>query len=408
MHPYETVNNKAMNKNLFYLFFLLGLQLMAFAQDDSPASGMTGEWGGRRKELHEKGIDLKCILDLDTTWNLDGGRKHTRGGDVEYLLQLSLQVKSEPLFHYCGGTFYVEFDSHHGLSPTNDVGSFNQVDYIEAPPFDELYAIWYKQAFGQKAWVLVGKSDAYENFTKTAHSDPFLNAGYSEIPTILFFPTYPDPAMSLIGFYAFTKIMSLKVGLFDGSLANGVDTGKRGVFGKFFDNLPSHAFLIGELDFEWSWKTAYKGRLGIGFWVHTAEFITFGGGRKRGASGPYLTFDQVIYKSAKEEIGLFFLYGSANPSVSTIQQYVAGGFTWQGMLKCRPQDILGVAASYAFFSQDGGAGFTDPYEAFYEFFYQWYFRPWGYLEPDYQYVLNPGGRGLPNASVLTLRLQVIF
>lgn len=390
------------------------LQGMTYAYEKAPSLSppptCTKEWGGYRTYLRKKGIEIVATLDMDTTWNLGGGRESTRGGDVEYLLVVSMKASSEALFDYKGGTFFIEYDSHHGQSPTlESIGALVDVDYIEAVSFDDLYALWYKQVFGNNnAWILVGKSDAYENFTQTEHSELFLNNGYSTFPTIAFFPSYPNPAMSVIGFLPFTKNISLKVGVFDGSLADGAQTGTMGVFGHFFSNLPDHAFIIGELDFEWDWASTYKGRLGIGWWQHTARFFTFGGATKRGTSGPYVTVDQILYKTPKSEAGFFFVYSTGNQSVNDFRRYVGAGIVGKGILSFRPQDSIGVGMSRGYLSQDEAAGFTEPYEASYEVFYQWKCLPWGYLEPDFQYIVNPGGDGLSNASVFTLRLQVSF
>lgn len=374
------------------------------------ADTFLSEWTQLQNTLCKKGIEISCNFYLDTTWNLDGGKHRTRGfGNFEYLLDLIVKAKSEPLFHYSGGTFFIEYESHHGESPSrNDVGSFVPIDYIEAPPFDALYACWYKQEFGKNFWILIGKSDAFDDdrFTYVKHASLFLNNGYTALPSILFFPTYPNPAMSVVGCATFLKDVSLSFGIFDGSLANGVNTGKGGVFGHFFDHLFSHAFLISELDLSWEWCSLYPGQLGIGGWVHTAEFNTFDGKKQRGTSGPYITLDQVIYKKEEEEVGIFFLYGSANPQINPIERYFAAGLSWKNFFVKRPEDTLGFGMSRPCFSPK--AGFSKSFEASYELFYVIRFCKWGYLEPDFQYIVHPGGNNLSNASVFTLRLQLNF
>lgn len=158
-----------------------------------PATG-TGEWGGARTRLREKGIEFKSVITGDVTWNLAGGKHRTTWGDYEYLLDASLTVVSEPHFHYSGGTFFIDYQGHHGTNPSSkDVGSYIPVDTIEAPGFDELYALWYKQAFlNNTLWFQVGKSDAYYTFIYTTYSFYFINNGYTTLPTILYLPTYPQ------------------------------------------------------------------------------------------------------------------------------------------------------------------------------------------------------------------------
>lgn len=74
-----------------------------------------------------------------------------------------------------------------------------------------------------------------------------------------------------------------------------------------------------------------------------------------------------------------------------------------GPIPGRAGDAAGLMASYVRFTDEPRAGFGDDYELAVELFYKLRIMPWRALKPDFQYILNPGGRGLPNASVGTLR-----
>ncbi len=375
------------------------------AQKEIPST-LTGEWGGRRTELREKGVDIQASITLDDTWNLDGGLKKNSKGDFEYLVDVRMQMESDPLWHYPGGTFFVDFEFHHGKSPSvENVGSYIFVDLNETTPFNELYALWYKQSFNQdQFWILAGKSDAYDHFTTTTHTTYFLNGGYEAITTIPYLPTYPDTAMSVIASLALPFNISLTGGIFDGSYALGVKTGELGVFGHFFNHLSSHAFLIGEANMTWQWHKDYKGRIGFGGWRNTAHVPQFNGEIKKATSGPYFTLDQIFYKTDKREYAFVFEYGSTDPSYAVIRKYYGTALTFQGLIPKRTEDTLGIGSSLSKFTKE--SIYTKPYEASYEIFYQYQFKGWGFLEPDFQYIVHPGGEGLPNASVLTLRLFV--
>lgn len=378
---------------------LLALPFVLQAEEE-PGPKMTGEWGGARTYLREKGIELESTLILDNTWNLHGGREQSSKGVFESFFDVNATIESCPLLHYKGGTFFASFQSHHGQSPTEkEVGSLMLVDLQEAHGFNQIASLWYKQEFGNKFWLLFGKSDAYQNFTIVPHALYFLNSGYTAIPTILFFPTYPDPAMSIIGSLSFGEIISAKLGAFDGSLAEGVSTG-HGIFGRFFKHPSAHTFFIGEIDFDWE-----SGHIGVGGWRHTGKFETFEDNTKKGTGGPYFIIDQAVYKYCEEELALFFIFGTADPSISVAHYYFGAGTTWKGLLPSRLDDILGIGMSRANFTRNKHAEYSDSYEASYEIYYQYNFTDWGHLQPDFQYVVHPGGKGLPNASVLTLRLQ---
>lgn len=381
------------------IFLLLFFPLFLCAEE-SPDSA-TGEWNGARTQMRQHGVELYPSLILNEGWNLHGGRRR-HGGEFEYLFDVILQAKTGPLMHYEGGTFYADYAMHHGQGVSRkDVGSYIRVNVIDAHPFDELYALWYKQVFSKdQFWLLVGKSDAYDHFSTTKHSELLLNAGYSTLPTCPFFPTYPEPAMSVVASLALFKELSVTFGVFDGSRAKGFDTGRHAVFGHFFKDLGSHAFLIGEADIVWN----STGQLAIGGWRNTSTFHQFDGGDKKGTEGPYATLDQILYRNPQEEVGLFLIYASANPDVIKVHRYYAAGLEWRGFTSTRPKDILGFGWSQVNFSSK--AGFTKRYEASYEVYYHFHPLPWMHLQPDLQYIVHPGGKSLANAIVFALNLRL--
>ena len=65
-------------------------------------------------------------------------------------------------------------------------------------------------------------------------------------------------------------------------------------------------------------------------------------------------------------------------------------------------------ASWASLSDEPGAGFTDDAELAVELFYKVQLGPWVALKPDLQYIANPGGAGLDDAWVATLRLELVY
>ena len=72
----------------------------------------------------------------------------------------------------------------------------------------------------------------------------------------------------------------------------------------------------------------------------------------------------------------------------------------------RLEDISGVMASYVEFTDAPGAGFADDYELALECFHAFHANNWLVIQPDVQYIVNPGGMGLNNALVATLRAVV--
>jgi porin len=120
-----------------------------------------------------------------------------------------------------------------------------------------------------------------------------------------------------------------------------------------------------------------------------------------------------------------WLPGDRNP----LDFYVAGGLAFKGPLPGRESDIFAVGANYAHASSGlrgaqadanriaagGGTpasltpGPLPDYELGLEATYQIALAPWWKLQPDFQYIIHPGGSSaMPNAVVVGLRTWISF
>jgi porin len=367
----------------------------------------TGNWNGYRDKLHEKGLDIIPTWSMDFGWNLTNSKKKRFA--YQYLFDLNVQIDSGPWTHQKGGLLYADFQVHHGTSLTQDLQVVQALDsYIDAKPFVQLSELWYRQPlFHDKVSIKVGKSDAAEEFDNSYYGTPFLNAGFESIGSILYFPTYPFPAMGVVIMANPVSWFTMTGAIFDGSLAEGVNTGTHGI-SRFFHHLSSHAFLILETDFQWS-PAPYTGKLGIGIWDVTAKLTTFSGSKKKGTAGMYLFLDQCLHRFASQgQLGFFGQYGFSNPKVNIIEQSLAFGFNASGMVKSLPRDVCGIGLSNSFLSQEKGAGFDKRVESVIEVFYQWTWIGWLTVQPDLQYVIHPNGRNESNTLIGLLHLSMVF
>lgn len=395
----------------FLLVFLNSFYLHAFTfLDWMEGPYATGDWFGGRSFLKEHGVDIQSSIYFDNTWDLRGGLK--RGRVSQFLFDANMTVSSDLLMCYYGGTFYADYQVYHGNSPTIKlVGSIAFVDdQLEAFPdttFNRFSEIWYKQSLMEdRIWFKFGKSDAAFVFENSIYGTYFLNGTFYDIPTLLFFPTYPFPAMSFTAAFSPFDWLILKGGLFDGSLAEGNNTGNS-IIGKFFDNLGSHAYVIGELEFFWTIASEYKGRMGLGGWYNTTTIQRFNGEDQNGTGGPYLFIDQVVWREdEKDRLGIFAIFGHANPKVSFIQRTIGAGGVLFGVIPKRPKDNIGLALGMSKMSHSPGSGTTKNYESTMETFYELSVVDWVTVLSDFQYIVHPGGQDLSNAWVTTLRLFV--
>ncbi len=378
---------------------------------DTPfVNNATGDWSGAHQRLREQGVTLNAQLVLEGFHNFLGGLKTGTEGALTFDLNLALDTGKA--VHWHGGTLYVDLEDHAGQNPSTVLtGDLQTFDKLNSTPYLQIFELWYQQTlFDGWLRLKLGKVDANTEFSVIDNGLPFLNASTQVAPTIIVFPTTPDPMPGANLFFAPANWWYASFGAF---YANRSDT-----FGDFFGH-PQNVqltdfgtFLIGETGIRWHHApgSAAGGNLKLGAWGHTGTFNRLGGGRQRGTDGYYAVLDQTLWQPSPGQghnrgIRIFFESGHAQPDVSIIDWNVTGGITWTGMVAARQHDILGFSANYAHLSVQAGLPYT--YELALEGLYRFRLLPWMTLLPDLQYILHPGGF-YPNAVIGTLDVTVQF
>jgi porin len=147
-----------------------------------------------------------------------------------------------------------------------------------------------------------------------------------------------------------------------------------------------------------------------GGWMYTQPITDFSNGNSLGY-GAYVLFDKTI----GENFSFFVRAGMANPLVYQIVSNISEGIHLSGALWGRDDDELGIGATTVINSasfQDSmiSAGMlSDTQETAFELTYRIQATPWVALQPDFQYVLNPGTNPeLADAFIISLRAQLSF
>jgi porin len=188
------------------------------------------------------------------------------------------------------------------------------------------------------------------------------------------------------------------------------------------------------------------GTIKLGAWEHTGSFndLRFDregvpiaisglpGANLSGNFGLYGIIDQQIYRlpggEADNGVNLF-ARASASPSDRNLVDFYAdGGFVFSGFTPQRPDDNFGIAFAYANISNQARAFDRDvgivqaltlpvrSYEAMIEAYYKFQIVPGLVVQPDFQYIWNPGGGGLlqpngakvENAAIGGIRVSVNY
>lgn len=386
----------------------------AMGADSRFGEHATGDWLGARDALAENGVAFDAYLVADLSQNFRGGLD-TEGRAFRHLFDLNVTLDTEPLFNLDGGTLYAEFVTFGGGNGTAElVGDLQFFSNIDGDDFTALYALWYQQVFaGGKLRVKVGKVDVSTEFDALEHGAEFIHSGPGASATLSAagYPTYPDPATSVNVFFQPVDYLYVGVGVYDGAAREGVRTGTRGP--ATFPGEPADLFLIGEVG-----VNTGTGRVAAGAFRHTGTFerVDGSGATDSGANGFYFLLEQALYKENPRDAGdaqgaVFFVqFDAAEDDVIESDVHVSAGAVWTGPLPTRDDDAFGLAAHYAHLGRDARAAgtFSESYELAIEAFYKVQFTPWLSLKPDLQYVIHPGGGGLDDALVATVRLEVAF
>lgn len=367
---------------------------------------LTGDAFGAREKLANRGIEFQAQYYADFSKNLMGG-VNTTGSNFGHLFDFTVTLDTQKAGLWPGGTVLANFFCVGGDFATVDVGDIQGVDNIDSDSRTALYELWYQHALLDGALrIKAGKIDANIEFDAIGSAADFLNSSWGSSPTILGFPCYPEPATGATIFLEPTDWLYIGAGVFDGAAQEGYTTGTRGP-STFFGS-PADLFLITEGGIRWTFAPDTRaGRAAVGFWRHTGTFDRFDGGTEHGTCGFYLFLEQSIWSDGDRQLGVFAQYGWADEHISPIGHHLGMGISFAGPFAVRADDVVGAMVSIALLSDESGAGFDDRSETAIEIFYKAQVFPWLSVQPDIQYVMNPGGVS-ENDDALAFILRIVI
>lgn len=368
-------------------------------------SRATGDWNGHRRRLSDHGLAVRSGWTIDTTKVESGGAR--RNTTTRSLFRLGADWNLEPLLALSGTSVHATFQVQAGRNASESVGDFQSFSNVDAENRQQLAEFWLEQSFGDdRVRVRAGKFDANREFASVESAGTFLNSSMGYTPTILSFPSYPDPALGASVTARAGDRLEFALGVFDGALQEGIPTGKRGA--RTALGPPSDWIALSEARLNWHLCPLRPGRLALGGWHHSGHFSDYGGGRTSGTEGGYLVVEQTLWSQDSRRLALFAQLGFADESVSPIGRHVGGGLSWMGPFSGRSADELGLGITTVEFSDRTAAGFVEDHETAYEVFYRISITPWLAVQPDVQFITDPGGDGTSDVTVATLRVQLEF
>lgn len=391
--------------------------------------------GGQRAALASRGIQYGINYIGEVYSNRKGGIE--RGTVYDGRLELYVDADLEKNMGLRGLAFHANGYQIHGESiAAEKVGTLNAISSIEATPATRLFEMWLEQKlFDDTLSVRFGQLAVDSEFMLADGAGQFLN-GSLGWPTIAApnLPNggaaYPFAAPGVRVEYAPSDQVTLRVGVYNddpvGPCAG--DPQVCNAHGLDF-RLKDEPFIIGEAVYKYNRAAGspwLPGTLKIGGFADLGTFddqrfdslglsladpASSGTPLRHGSDQAfYAVVDQQLYASASgsESVSMFARFMVAPTNRNLVDLYVDGGVVLYGLVPGRPKDLFGIAAAYARVSDDAKAldrdaasfGSLSPVrrdEALMELSYIAEVIPGFTVQPDIQYVWNPGG-GAPDDS----------
>jgi porin len=387
----------------------------------SPA--LTGNWGGTRQQLMNKGIRFDASLTQVYQQVTSGGKNYT--ATYEGNVDVALRLDTGKMGLWPGGMFVVHAEGRYGNSALGYTGSLVPVnneaiypagnkDVIAIPELN------YTQFLCDWAGVAVGKfMPVDDNVFASDSSSQFLNSAFNFDPVV-------GTTMPLSGLGAAVVVLPAPW-LMVTTMA--MDTeGRADTAG--FDTVfnPGTSFL--QL---WEFTVKPFGQVGhqrvTGIYSNKdrtlltqtprdifGAIITGGGvGALSKASNDwcaYYDFDQYVYTidAAKNRgFGFFGRVGFGDGNVNPVQEFYSGGIGGKGVIPSRENDTFGIGYYYM--------GISDQLQPILarrvrdeqgvELFYNFALTNWMHLSPDLQ-VISPTQGHVDTTCVIGVRLKIDF
>ena len=367
-------------------------------------------------------LDLSVTYTADVWGNVRGGRR--RG--LRYLdnLDVTLTIDSEKALGWPGGTIFIYGLYNNGESLSEElIGDVQVASNIDAGvQAARLYEAWVEQRLiGDRLSLKAGLYDLNSEFDTSDSAGLFLNSSHGIGPDFSQSgengpSIFPVTSLAVRAEYELSDRWLARAAVLDGVPGDPRAPRRTAIQLGGGDG----ALVVGEFSY-----LDDRTKLAVGAWRYTAKFedilatqLAAEPVERRGNDGLYALAERKLWnETADSGQGLsgWLRFGLADPRFNPIRSYLGGGLVYTGPLAARDQDQFGVAVARVRFGERylktavlaGQA--LEAGETNIEITYRMPLTPWLTLQPDLQYVLDPGGvPGRRNAFAIGLRTEIGF
>jgi porin len=438
--PVDTGNNGPQNAGPF-----------GFLDGINRSANLLGDMWGVRPFLSRYGVSFALQETSEVLGNVTGGSR--TGFEYDGLTQMVLQMDTQRAFGWYGGTFNASALQIHGRNLSSDnLNTLQTASGIEADRSTRLWELWYQQKLfdEDRMDIKIGQQSLDQEFMVSQNALLFVNTmfGWPMVPSADLpggGPAYPLSALGVRVRAKPTDAITVLAGIFNGSPApnNNGDPQAINASGTSFP-LNGRTLAIAELQYSYpslgnvtlpDEAAALSHTYRLGIWYDDEQFgdqrfdsngvslaSPASNGVPRSHHGDYSIYavaDQMLWISPSDSnrniSGFMRVMGTPQSDRNLISFSANAGFTMHQPLFYRNDDTFGVGMGFAHVSSsasaldadtaaiDGGFNPVRGNETFVEATYQYQVKPWWQMQPDLQYVFNPGG-GVANPNALNQRV----
>ena len=424
--------------------------LFGFLGGIDRSSALLGDMWGLRSNLSKNGMTLSVQETSEYLGNTSGGTK--QGFEYDGLTQAVLQLNTQRAFGHYGGLFNISALQIHGKNlSTDNLQTLQTASGIEADRATRLWEVWYDQKFLEedRLDIKVGQQSMDQEFMVSSNALMFVNTmfGWPMLPSADLpggGPAYPLSALGARLSARPVDGLNVLAGVFSASPVSN-NNGDPQMVNHHGTSFPRGQGTLSIVELQFAYpalgsmvepdaKPPLAWTYRIGAWYNTQDFndlrLDNSGGLMAVSNGQpmqhhgnyawYAVADRMVWLDERDPNRTISVFGRVMGTPlkdrNVIDFSANLGLTFHSPFRYRTDDTFGFGVGYAHVSNNASAFDIDNLnvstttgpirnnEKFVELTYQYQVKPWLQLQPDIQYVFNPGAN-IPDPSNPTQRIK---
>jgi porin len=375
---------------------------------------------GRTLRLEKIGMQLQAGYKGELWTNTRGGIR--RGQTHLHAMDLSVALNTQKAGLWSNGEFFIQVMSHQGgaLLSEEFLGDCQIVSNIEAPHSTRLHQLWYEhRILNEKISLLFGIHDFNDDFAENEHGLLFINSAFglsSDVAMAARPCTFPLAAPGVRAGFTPHPSWEFLLGIYNGDPGDPAEE-------KHFPKLDFNGRAGALIAFEGTYhccRASLPGTVKFGFWKNTGTFegilhsdSSGNPAEHKGNHGWYLIAGKKIMAENRggQGLGTFLQLGwTPKEYINAFKRYIGAGVHYTGLIPHRDIDQAGIAvARAAVHDSIRIAAGRARAETTLEITYRAILHPKAAVQPDVQFIFNPGADPVRrNAVVAGVRLELFL